>query len=159
MHRRETQDFLKVVATPVRPSLTPCDGSRLGAFRRLVSRQDALNRTKHVQGLRGNIRPVPAVFRDDLAMVGNQMISAHPQIDVVVFTQAKRHVEPPGVEKAPAIIHNGPVHTDLVAPQESDVGVRSDISAARYTRHAAATVDKAITAVDKTGLRMADEAF
>src|SRR5258707_8395789 len=156
MHRRETQDFLEVVATPVRPSLTPCDGSGRGAFRRPVSRQDALNRTKHFQGVRGHIRPVPAVFRDDLAMVGNRMISAHPQIDVVVFTPAKRHVEPPGVEKAPAIIHNGPVHADLVAPQESDVGVRPDISADWYTRHAAATDDIANTTVDKTGFRMAN---
>jgi hypothetical protein len=124
-----------------------------------VSRQDALNRTKHFQRVRGYIRPVPAVFRDDLTMVGNRMISAHPQKDVVIFTPAKRHVEPSGVEQAPAIIHNRPVHADLVASQESDVGVRPDISADWSTRHPAATVDMAKTAVDKTGLRMANEAF
>ena len=102
---------------------------------------------------------MPAVFRDGLAVVSHRMISAHPQIDVVVFAPAKRHVEPPGVQKAPAIIHNGPVHPDLVAPQECDVRVRSDIPADRFARHATASVDKAKTAVDETGLRMANEAL
>ena len=63
-----------------------------------------------------------AVFRDGLTVVRYRMISAHPQIDVVVFAHAKRHVEPPGVQKAPAIIQNGPIHPDLVAPQECAVG-------------------------------------
>jgi hypothetical protein len=102
---------------------------------------------------------VLAVFRDGLTVVRHRMISAHPQIDVVVFAHAKRHVEPPGVQKAPAIIQNGPIHPDLVAPQECAVGIRSDIPADRLARYTAASVDKVKSAVDETRLRMANEAL
>src|SRR5215469_9276875 len=87
------------------------------------------------------------------------MNSAHPQVDVVIFTPAKRYVEPPGVQKTPAIVHNGPMHPDLVATQKCVVRVRSDIPADRITRHAAASVNKVKTAVDETGLRVANEAL
>ena len=107
---------------------------------------------EHFQGVRGYIRPVEAVFCDDFAVVGNWMNSAHPQVNVIVFTQAKRDVEPPGLEQVPAIIHHGPVHADLIAPQKSKVGVRSDIPADRATRYAAASVDMVKTAIDKSGL-------
>src|SRR6516164_2576486 len=92
-------------------------------------------------------------------MVSHRMISAHPQINVVIFTPAKRYVEPPGVQKTPAIVHNGPMHPDLVAAQKCNVRVRSDIPADRIARHAAASVSKAKTAVDETGLRMTNEAL
>jgi hypothetical protein len=102
---------------------------------------------------------VPAVFRDGLTVICHRMISAHSQIDVVIFASAKRHVEPPGIHKTPAIIQNGPMHPDLVAPQECQVVVRSDVSAEGLARRAAVSVDKPKSAVDETGLRMANKAL
>ena len=102
---------------------------------------------------------MPAVFCDNVAVISHRMNSAHPQIDVVIFTSAKRYIEPPGVQKTPAIVHNGPMHPDLVATQKCIVGVRSDIPADRIARHAAVSVNKAKTAVDETCLSVANEAF
>src|SRR5215471_13936005 len=94
-----------------------------------------------------------------MAMISHRMNSAHSQIDVVIFTSAKRYVEPPGVQQTPAIVHHGPMHADLVVAQKCIVGVRSDIPADRIARHAAASVNKVKTAIDETGLRVANEAL
>jgi hypothetical protein len=51
------------------------------------------------------------------------------------------------------------MHPDLVAPQECDVRVSPDVSADRIARNGATSVNKLKTAVDETGLRMANEAL
>ena len=51
------------------------------------------------------------------------------------------------------------MHPNLVAPQERNVGVRSDVPANRIARHAAAGVNEVKTAVNEAGLRMANEAL
>jgi len=51
------------------------------------------------------------------------------------------------------------MHPDLVAAQECDVGVGSDIMADRPARNVADSVNEAKTAVDETGFRMASEAL
>src|ERR1700751_3637268 len=51
------------------------------------------------------------------------------------------------------------MHPDLVAAQKCNVRVSSDIPADRLPRHAAASVNKAKTAVDETGTRMASKAL
>src|SRR6516162_8958064 len=147
MHRRETEDLPEVVATPIDLSLTPGRRGGPGPFRRSVARKDALNRTKHFEIIRGDIRPVPTVFCDDVAVASHRMIPAHPQIEVVVFASAKCYVESSRVQQAPSIVHNSPMHSDLVAPQECDVGVRSDIVADRPARNVTDSINKAITPV------------